>query len=512
MINARAKNETFLPSSQSIVTMRLHNRQFVIGPEAFHADDDWCSYQLDAAIWVSHCPNLRVSWTKDANGACWGLLGLAIETLEDKLDPLAEIAQTQSLNVPELCFNWAGRWVLIGQAQVYTDASALLSCFYGTLDTRTWMSSSPALLTQILFSDNPSVDSRLLLYEMGISWATPPRSRFTGMHRLLPSQVLNLNDGSIRPRPLMPLIDRSRSYEDTLELLKRSFVTTLKRLAGENNKIWLGLSAGYDSRLILAMCRYANIQVIPFTRVMARISVADRLLPPQLAQECGYEHIFIQGGRHYPERTPLLAAHNANHISDGDAEPFTMGIRAELEGIFIGGQCFSVGKVRWRNYLPPTFDDPGLGAHQIAQVVGEPLNSSATAGVREWLEWVQKTPQDHLDWRDRFYIEQRLAGWQSAKEQLFDLDRVERFFVINSARNYALMLGLEESRRVGCQHHIDLIRQVTPQLLNYPFNPDDLHFGLLTAITSKSLQGPEYVYRKVSRKLRWMQRALFMQS
>lgn len=511
MFNVRAKKEKFLPTPESIVTMRPHCRQFVLGPKAFLAYDDWCCRQLDPSTWVSYCPNLRVGWTKDADGVCWGLFGLAVESLEEKLNPLLEIAQTCSAKVPELYPSWAGRWVLLGQGQVHMDVGGLLGCFYGTSDSQMWVSSSPDLLAHILFPDElPLVDPRPLVYEVGISWFTPPRSRFSGIGRLLPSQVINLNDSSIRSRPLMPPIDPSRGYEETLELLKRSLVTTLKRLAEVGSKIWLGLSAGYDSRVILALSRYADIEIMPFTRVMARISVADRLLPPRLAHECGYDHVFIRGGRSYRERKHLVAGHTAGHVSTGDAEPFVMGVRAALEGIFIGGQCFAVGKVLWRHLLPDTFEDPEIGAYQIAQALGEPLASSATAGICEWLQWVQKTPQEHLDWRDRFYIEQRLAGWQSSKEQLFDLDRVERFFVINSARNYALLLELEESRRVGCQHHVELCRRVAPQLLNYPFNPDDLHFGILTAIASKSLDGPEYVYRKVARKLRWMQRSLLM--
>lgn len=157
-------------------------------------------------------------------------------------------------------------------------------------------------------------------------------------------------------------------------------------------------------------------------------------------------------------------------------------------------------------------EDPEIGARQIAQEWEEPLNSSATAGICEWLKWVLQTPQEHLDWRDRFYIEQRLAGWQSSKEQLFDLDRVERFFVINSARNYALLLGLEESRRVGCQHHVELIRQVAPELLNYPFNPHDQYFSILQATVTKSADDPMYVYRKVALKLRRMWHSLSLRS
>lgn len=511
MFNVWAKDEKFLPAQDPTFTMRLHRRQFVIGPEAFRAHDDWCCRQLEASTWASYCPELRAGWTSDADGALWGLFGLAVETLEDKAEPLAEIARTRSADVPDLYASWAGRWVLLGRGQVHMDASGLLGCFYGKAPSnQTWVSSSPALLARILSPDAlPAVDPRPLLYEVGISWFTPPRSRFAGMHRLLPSQVIELNTGSIRPRPLMPPIDPARGYDETLELLKQSLVTALRRLPTKGRRLWLGLTAGFDSRLMLAIARCASIDVMPFTRVAARMSVADRVLPPLLAHELGYDHIFIRGRKGNPDSKHFVAEHSAGHLSDGDAKPFIQGVRDCLEGISFGGHGFAVasGFVDLR-LLPDTVNDPKIGAVQIARVFREPETSTATAGVRDWLEWVIENPQEHLDWRDRFFIEQRQAGWLSSKEQLYDLSKLERFPVLNAARNYTLLLGLEESQRLGSLAQVELIRRLAPQLLNYPFNPQDQYFGILRVTAVKSSDDPLYVYRKVAGKLRRMWRSL----
>ncbi len=472
-----------MPDQDVTFMMRPHRKQFIIGSEAFRPYKDWCCHQIDSSTWLSYCPELRAGSTKDAEGVCWFLLGHAVETLEDKLAPLEEIRRTSSAKVPELYPSWTGRWVLLGQNQLHMDASGLLGCFYGMApDNKVWVSSSPALLARILWPDTlPPVDPRPLRYQVGISWFTPPRSRFAGMHRLLPSQVIDLKDGSIRPRPLMPPIDPSRSYEETLELVKRSLVKTLERLATEGNRLWLGLSAGADSRTLLAIAHSAGIDVVPFTRITDRMSVADRVLPPKLVEECGYEHIFLQGskGKNNPERKDLVAKHSAGHVSDGDAEPFITGVRDSLEGISFGGHSWGTAK-GWRQIhrrLPDTVDDPGIVAEKIALFFGEPTTSTATAGIRDWLEWVLAHPQEHLDWRDRFYIEQRQAGWLSSKEQLYDLTKLERFPVLNAARNYSLLLSLQQSQRLGSLVQTELIRQLAPELLKYPCNPPDEYFG-----------------------------------
>jgi hypothetical protein len=380
------------------------------------------------------------------------------------------------------------------------DASGLLGCFYGTTrDGQVWISSSPALLADIL---SPKADSRQLYYQRGLSWFTPPLSRFVDISRLLPSQVIKLKDGSFQPRPLLPPINPDLDYQEALELLSQSMITALRRLYQKQSKVWLGLSAGVDSRLVLAMAYRGGVNIAPFTRIAARMSVADRILPATLAKKLGYQHIFLHGRNSQAKRQHLVTEHSAGHVSQGDALPFLQSVRDSLEGISVGGWCMEVGKALWRNSLPNTIDDTEICTQQIAQTYGEPLNSSAIAGIRQWLEWVKQTPQAHMDWRDRFYIEQRLAGWQSSKEQLYDLSNIQRIPIVNAARTYALMLSIAENRRLNGKYQLDLISQAVPHLSCYPCNPSDKYFGRLRAIIIKSSYDPLYIPRIVARKLR----------
>lgn len=490
--------------------VKPHRRQFVIGPEPFRFSDEWLCRQLSPRVWVSYCPELRAGWTTDAERVSWGLLGLAVQTLEDEADPLESISGAATDVVPDLYASWAGRWVLIGQGQVHMDACGLLGCFFGRgPGDRTWVSSSPALLSRILSPAAPlAADPRQLRYVVGLSWFTPPRSRFVGMSRLLPSQIIELDTGRILPRPLMPPLDPSREFDETLRLLQQCFITALRRLPAAGSGLWLGLTGGYDSRLMLAIARCAGINVRPFTRVAGRMSVADRLLPPKLAQQLGFEHVFVRGRGRGHVRKNLVAEHCAGHVSDGDAEPFLSGVRESLDGIAFGGHCFAVASGFWKlRLLPDCCDNPEVGSRQLARLLGEPLNSTATAGVREWLEWVLQTPHAHLDWRDRFFMEQRLAGWLSSKEQMYDLGGFERFPILNAARTYALLLSLKEHQRLGSGVQVELIRRIAPELLRYPFNPPDWHFGVGRALAIRTRQDPLYMLRKLDNKLRWMWRS-----
>ncbi len=491
--------------------MYLHRRQFVIGSQQFLLNKSWKSCQLDESTWFSYCRDLRVTQTKDSSDRNWHILGLAIETLGEKLSPENEIAKTQTEQVPNLYSSWAGRWILVGNRQIHLDASGLLGCFYGKdVNGQIWASSSPALLTQILFPNQaPTIDSRRLSYEVGISWYTPPRSRFEGISRLLPSQVLDLELGRVRPRPLMPKICLERDYDEIIRQIQQILVTSLQRLAKISPELWLGLTAGYDSRLMLALSKVAQIQVNPFTRITARMSIADKLLPPQLADACGYCHRFLHRKERFPERQALVDDHSGEHISAGDAEPFICGDRDNLKGIGFGGHGFAVASGFAQLYkLPETLDNAGKGAKEIANLFQELLDSSATAGLQEWLMWILAHPEPHLNWRDRFFIEQRQAGWLSSKEQVYDLVDLVRFPILNCALLNSLLLSIPVEQRLNSQIQTALLDRISPNLMSYPFNPSDSSFGLGQIITAKAQDLPKYLFSKLIGKIRYFWRSL----
>jgi hypothetical protein len=442
----------------------VHRRQFVLAAEPFRPRDDWACRALDESTWLSHCPELRVSWIDDADGAAWALLGRAVETLEG------------SALVPARYESWTGRWALAGRGELHMDAAGLLGCFYGQDGGgRVAASSSPALLAQLLAEGKPPAAEPAA---RGISWFPPPRSRFAEIRRLLPSQVLELDTGRVRPRPLTPAIDRARAYDATLDLFVQSLATTLQQLSAAHEDLWLGLTGGFDSRVILAVARRAGVQVRPFTRISTRMSMADRVLPPKLARASGYDHVFLTGTKRAEGRAELVEEHSAGHVSAEEVEPFVHGAREALSGISIGGHGFSVGGGFGNlRKLPPAVENAADGARRVAKLWGEPVDSSATAGIREWFAWALEHPQRDLDWRDRFYIEQRMGGWLSSKEQVYDMGNVERVPVLNAARNYALLLSLDESRRLRSGVQVELLERLAPDLLRYPLNPPNWKFG-----------------------------------
>ncbi|MEO1015920.1 MAG: hypothetical protein AAFX08_12100 [Pseudomonadota bacterium] len=483
--------------------MQPHRRQFVIGPRPYAPNADWIATEIDGFV-VSRCRELPTRVVTDADGARHALLGRAIESRSDRCGPADALSNARTADIQTLYAGWAGRWALFSGGALHLDASGLLGCYYGKRDGAMWATSSPALAAGLVGPDaDGPADRRPLRYEEGLSWVVPPRSRISGVKRLLASQVLDLHAGTVTKRPLLPGHGASVSPDQTIDDIVEAMATTLSRLAETALPLWLGLSAGYDSRTVLALCRKAGAPVRTFTRIAPRMSVADIVLPPALAAQCGVDHVFLKSRSADHRRRGLAAEHAFNHLSDGDALPFLRGERDELSGLAIGGHAFEMFSGDYGPLEPlKEILDTQEHADRIAAAFGYNAGSPAALALKDWITWAVSDAERGMDWRDRFFIEQDNGGWLSAKEQLYDLNAVERFPVLNAARNYALLLSLPDDLTDKSKVQLEIIRRTAPDLLDYPFNPPDLTFGLRRLVAAKAEHLPAYMLGRLARRLR----------
>lgn len=475
-----------------------HRRQFVVGHDTCSLVADWNHVRF-GELWLSHCPTLPVDDLEDGDGRRWAILGRAVETRADRPAPRDQLAAARTADVPMLTVGWSGRWVLVNADELHLDATGLLGCFT-TRDARgrPWASSSPVLAARLSSEREPEPHPWPLRYEDPVSWVIPPRSRYNGVRRLLPSQVLALTDGSVRPRPLIADFDPTRRYADTLSLIHDALSTALRRLAGTESA-WLGLTAGADSRLILSTVAETGAAVRTFTRRSPRSSLADLRLPPVLAGIAGVEHAFVDGAR-TADAASLVSEHTGGHVGAGDAEPFLHGDRARLGGRMIGGWGSAMGR-EFRD-LSTGPNDPLDDVDSLRRALRLTDRSPSAVAFDEWLQWVSESPQPSLELRDRFSIEQRYAGWLSSKEQLYDLDAVERVPLLNASRIIGMLLSLPEEARVTRRWQHELIGQIAPDLAALPYNPPDRFFGVVPAVWHRA-RHPLVSARRVGRRARW---------
>jgi hypothetical protein len=202
-------------------------------------------------------------------------------------------------------------------------------------------------------------------------------------------------------------------------------------------------------------------------------------LPPLIARDVGVEHRWIARGRFSREKLDVFDRHTGGHTIENDRVYFSHG-QWDWTGpsdVILRGGAFEVGHCfYWKKFsegLPP-------GALPAPDVIidrfGLQRESPHARSIAAWLEWAARAPAVAIDWRDRLYIEQRIAGWLSSLEQALDLIPAERFYAVNSARTFALLTAIPEAQRLARAHHVDLIARMEPRLLRQPFNPPDPYY------------------------------------
>ncbi|MDP9204064.1 MAG: hypothetical protein M3P12_01230 [Gemmatimonadota bacterium] len=460
---------------------RLHRRQFVLGPEPSLAGAGWVSEEISPSLYLSHCPELPLASVTDKRGIPWRLLGTAVQSDPDAPEPLEQLADNEDTELLDVYGSWVGRWLLISDSELHLDACGLLGCFYRTIHdgstAELWASSSPALIAALPGRERLERRAPRIHWGKGMEWYPPPESGVAGVSRLLPTQILLLAAGADRrvlARP--PLVDvQQPSYEQTLDALQRNLVTSLCRLEARGEPMWLPLTSGFDSRLILAATKQADLPLETFTQEYPLMSTGDRRYPPLLARELGYSHTFIRPARFSRRREELFDAHCARHCVEVDRRFFA---HKQWEAIPAPAQILR-GAVFWAYTMNRKFPNPVVG--DLFQAISKRFrfdefhrgSCSHFEGIAEWVDWVARTPHPGLDWRDRLFLEQSNAGWVSSIEQALDLTAYERFYVANSHVYVSTTLALSEETRRSRRHHVDLIRRMAPELQRFPFNPPD---------------------------------------
>jgi hypothetical protein len=451
--------------------MRLHRRQFVIGPDPVLVDDGWTSTPVGNGLLLSHDRALPVETARDRQGGAWHLLGIAVQSDPDRASPLTEIASAPPHEIEGLSSAWSGRWALLGRETLRTDACGLLGCFYGrrTSDGRLLASSSPALMRDWVREGAASPPVR---HERGMDWYPPPASRFPGITRLLPSQTLALAGGEplARYRPLQepPL---PAPYDATLARLERSFRTALRNLA-DRGSLWLALTAGYDSRVLLAALWREQLDFTAFTLYHPAMSRADRVIPRLLAKDAGIPHMYIPQFRFDEQRLQAFDAHVAAHTNDRDREFFAWNQWEQLpaRALVLRANVFALGATYYHRKLPAR---PSSIAAAVEQAFGFAQHHRGSpahwSGTREWARWIEAHPEPLIDWRDRFYWEQRGAGWTGALEQGLDLVGIESVNPVSCGSIVTAMLSIDPTKRYRKVWEADLAYRMAPFTSDHPY-------------------------------------------
>ncbi|HET6158234.1 MAG TPA: hypothetical protein VFE34_07825 [Dongiaceae bacterium] len=398
---------------------------------------------------------------------------------------MSSIEQTFSLKpaseIEEWTGFWAGKWALISAKGCWQDAAGLLGLYHRQAEGQTWISSSPAILGGYL--PNVEAAARLpwqIAHEKGMDWIPAPLTTREGVYKLLALRTIEPRNGTIRAV-------RFTAAKTSPNRDSRLLAATLKTIMGNWGQLafrerLVGLTAGFDTRTVLAAATAANVNFRSYTEIHEALVRADRELPPRLAARVGIAHGFegdpAIAATDIRAREAAIIAHMDRAIFHPTARMCASGRADHMHdsGLTIaGGHGFEIGRcAHWARFFragfTQTLPTPGGLLRSFFHSRPAPLSLWMDA-MTAWERSLSDPIALDLDWRDRFYLEQRFGAWASTVQRTLDILDGSFFYPANCLWvAHQLLQYSPHERRAGMAQRA-VIQVLAPPLATLPFNP-----------------------------------------
>ena len=409
--------------------LHLHKKQFVIARKPILIDENWETLPLPHGFHLSFHRALNVAQHGDTY-----LLGTKFR--------FAEVA-----------------WPCISG-----DATNLLSIHYAHGPDGPYVSSSPALLAELA---RCPVSKRRLRWG-GVNWFPGPGAR--AGRKLLRDQRLNIP--LLQPEGFDRQIKTLNSFEEARECLASCLIDAAKVIETSHDKVYLGLSAGLDSRTILAAFLASGIKFEAFTWSFEGMAVQDIRIARKLARSFGIKHQVVAPRPRDERPLKTWQQHCLSSYCDADDNRLVPSDSFRFLGdgsAFVQGGIFEIGRRHYARRLAGVDFHNATGSRLYSGFEKKP-NAETIASLDEWIKW-RRQHQDGLNLIDAFYLEQRVGGWLAAQEQGLDAVPGTSVNPANDARILSALLTPDEPDRASGRLQSETIKMLEAKLLEIPLNP-----------------------------------------
>lgn len=367
-----------------------------------------------------------------------------------------------------------GRWVLIFRdgtsSRLFHDSAGQRQVCYTTGDN-VWCASQPGLLEEHA-GIRPDAEAVAFIRWHGERvpefWWPGDRLAFPEARVLLPNHALELESGRVFrywPDAALSHLSGDEAVERISARLRGVIAATVNRF-----DTGLGLTAGWDSRVLLAAARpfLSELSVYNGRDPSTPKDDPDIVIPDRLAQQFGFELELIVGKEETDEafaeqfRQSSWLTHP--HFADGMQADFEYSRRQKVAVI---GNVSEVGKLPYRGKVAA---DQQIDGQLLAEFYWDGHDWAANA-LADWIDGLSDTKGINL--LDLFYWEQRLGRWLAANCVEFDFAWRDVVAPFNIRGLMIDLLATDEDLRAPPKRELyrALIASQWPELLREPVNP-----------------------------------------
>lgn len=374
---------------------------------------------------------------------------------------------------------YSGRHAIIfgtpSAPNIVTDATGMRSVFYAG---QGGIVSSHALLVENAIGEN------ILRDKLPFQYGYPGnRTPFLRTKILTPNTYYDIAQNSLH-RFWPTAAPTERSTDDVAAEILQAATTAMLNVS-RNRPLKMALTAGLDSRVILAVGINAGIDFETYTYGDAENTARDRAFASDLAGRFGIDHTTVP-------RVPLSKALD-QRLSEVTYSPHHKGVTGGLMRFFdnphsiaVTGNLLEIGRSFYLGRRKEGLAQP-VTAEAMTKLHFRAMSANSRRIIEEYGAdrysdvakiafqlFIEETKLDRcaafLDGFDQFYWEHRMATWHGPALAERDF-YAEAFIPFNSRDVFAAMLSVKRDERDTSSTFYRLIEMVDPHLLDLPVNP-----------------------------------------
>ena len=475
-------------------------RQFILGPHFIDHLSTWKKLVVNNTLFLTAHPELEITQVAH-NGKCLTLIGYILDPYNpssNNLDICNRLVRqiVSAEDAFQKMDHLGGRFVVLlnveGDMRLFTDAIGYRSVYFLRDSTRIlWCASQPGAIAQQLGLElnrdtwNEFLDSGHFRSNPEY-WYPGDSSPFKKILHLLPNHYLSFENGEVVrywPRKRIDSISIEECIEQASDLLKR-----LMKSANHRLELALSLTAGYDTRLLLAACKEISKEIVIFTQIHPGIDTShmDIWVPDAILSKLGLKHTLVTCPQKIDD--DFLECYEQNVSTGRLSRALSMygqykywGSSGKVLILGSGGEIFRcIFGNRWKY----SGDNSRVSAKTLAKLAGMKDNTFAVNQFENWRSKTKSIPEDYgINILDLFVWEQGEANWGSMNQAEADIAH-ESFFPYNCHRLLTILLSAEQKYRMPPKHELirRLVAHMWPEILDTPINPFPFHISLMRAL------------------------------
>ena len=484
-------------TGQAVHPGLLFRRQFILGPGEIEGFPSWQRFRIGARRLAVH-PDLPVQQVEGEH-ASLTLLGYALDpgdpTADDRQILMRWLGRIEAAeDILSLSGEVSGRFILMLNTPeadwLLHDAAGLRTAVYTTGSAaECWCASTTALLAhQLGLVMDPELRAEWVdAYPRQTLWMPGDATLYDECRALLPNHCLDLRAGV--PFRFWPECELPRrSMEEAAPAAARCLRGILS--AGRHRfPLAIGVTAGLDTRLLLAAARDIRGEVSFLTHCQGLgADHPDVMVAAHVLGRLGLPHAILPEELSLRPEPYAMLARSLSAPSERRCR-LAQAFRGLPPGhVWTNGHISEMCRCVYSRQHEPT----------VTWLARRSLREGSEAAIRVLQRWLDEASP--AAWccgfplLDLYYWEVRMGRWTPEIQAHLDL-AVESFTPFNCRALQEMLLSVDEKdrdKRSGSALSIRIIRELWPELLEFPINPHrkDRYAGVAEA-SAPHLPAPE---------------------